>query len=72
MFKWIGEKVYNFVNNNLGFVFALAIVGIILAVVGHYGTCGFNIWWFLLFELPLYIFCGWAIYKVVQIFKNIK
>lgn len=72
MFKWIGEKVYNFVNNNLGLVFALAIVGIILAVVGHYGTCGFHLGWFLFFELPLYIFCGWAIYKVVQIFKNIK
>lgn len=71
MFKWIGEKVYNFVNNNLGLVLGVAAGGIILAIIGHYGILGFYLGWFLLFELPLYLFCGWAIYKVIKILKNI-
>jgi len=72
MFRWIAEKVYNFVNNNLNLVFAFAIVGIIFAIVGHYGSCGFHLGWFLFFELPLYIFCGWAIYVIIKMLKNIK
>ena len=71
MFKWIGEKVYNFVNNNLVLVFVLAGIGIVFAVIGHYGTMGFNWKWFLFFELPIYLFCGWAIYKTVRLFKKI-
>ncbi len=71
MFKWIGEKVYNFVNNNLVLIFVLAGIGIVFAIIGHYGTMGFNWKWFLFFELPIYLFCGWAIYKTVRLFKKI-
>lgn len=72
MFKWIGEKVYNFVNNNLVLIFILAGIGIIFAIIGHYGTMGFNWKWFLFFELPIYLFCGWAIYKIIRLFKSIN
>lgn len=71
MFKWIGEKVYNFVNNNLVLIFVLAGIGIVFAIIGHYGTMGFNWKWFLFFELPIYMFCGWAIYKTVRLFKKL-
>ena len=71
MFKWIGEKVYNFVNNNLVLIFVLAGIGIVFAIIGHYGTMGFNWKWFLFFELPIYLFCGWAIYRTVRLFKKI-
>lgn len=71
MFKWIGEKVYNFVNNNLVLIFVLAGIGIAFAIIGHYGTMGFNWKWFLFFELPIYLFCGWAIYKTIRLFKKI-
>ena len=30
----------------------------------------FNWKWFLFFELPLYAFCGWALYKVFKLIKN--
>ena len=69
--KWIGEKVYAFVNDNLDFVIVLAVVGIICAIVGHYGQMGFNLEWFLFFELPLYAFCGWALYHAYKIYKRI-
>lgn len=70
MFKKIGEKVYNFVNEHLEWVFALAGIGIACALIGHYETMGFNWKWFLFFELPIYLFCAWAIYKTVKIFKK--
>lgn len=63
----IGRCVYDFINNGgLYTVFALAAIGIICAIVGHYGTVGFHWKWFLFFELPLYIFCGWAVYSMVK------
>lgn len=71
MFKKIGEKVYNFVNKHLECVFILAGLGIVCAIVGHYGTIGFNWKWFLSFELPIYLFCAWAIYKTIKMFKKL-
>jgi len=50
----------------------LAFFGITFAIVGHYGTIGFNIKWLLFFELPLYLFCTWALYKAYKLYKMIK
>lgn len=70
------EKVWRkmkdfFENGGIGIVFAFAAFGIAMAVIGHYGKMGFNWKWFLFFELPLYIFLGWAIYKAYLIWKEI-
>ncbi len=54
------------------FVITLFIIGISCAIIGHYGTMGFNWKWFIFFELPLYLFCGWALYKTYKLHKLIK
>ena len=66
-----GEQLHKFISNG-GWISILvfAFFGILFAVVGHYGTMGFNWKWFLFFELPLYAFCGWALYKVFKLIKN--
>lgn len=74
-FGKFGEKFYNnftnFLINGGGYVlFGVALFGITLAIIGHYGLLGFNIWWFLFFELPLYIFCGWALWKALKIYNQ--
>jgi len=53
-------------------VITLAFSGILFAIVGHYGTMGFNLNWFIFFELPLYLFCAWALYKAYKMYKSIK
>ena len=53
-------------------VLTLGLNGIIFAIIGHYGTVGFNIKWFLFFELPLYLFCTWALYSGYKLYKKIK
>lgn len=53
-------------------VLTLAFFGILFAIVGHYGTLGFNIKWFLFFELPLYLFCTWALYNAYKLYKMVK
>jgi len=70
--NYIGNKVYAFVNNNLSFVITLAIIGIISAIVGHYGQLGFKWKPFIFFELPLYVFCGWALHKAYVIYRRAK
>lgn len=72
MMKKIGEAVYRFVNRNLWAVVAVAILGIVMAVVGHYGKMGFDWRWFLFFELPLYLFLGWAVWKTIGIYRKSK
>lgn len=74
-FGKFGEKFYkkftNFLNNGGGYaLFAIALFGIALAIIAHYGMLGFNIWWFIFFELPLYIFCTWALWKAYLIYKQ--
>ena len=66
-----GEQLHKFISNG-GWITILvfAFFGILFAVVGHYGTMGFNWKWFLFFELPLYAFCGWALYKVFKLIKH--
>jgi len=69
----LGQFLHNhFEDFTKPFVLTLAFVGILFAIVGHYGTMGFNIKWFLFFELPLYLFCIWALYKTYKIYKMIK
>ena len=69
------EKAYKkmtefLTNGGMYFIFGLGIIAIIFAIIGHYATVGFNIWAFLFFELPLYIFCCWALYKAFKMYKK--
>lgn len=70
-FTYVGNKVYNFILNG-GWLSCLifAFLGIAMAIIGYYGKHGFSWISFLLFELPLYIFCIWALYQGV--YKPIK
>ena len=66
-----GQQLHKFISNGGWLsILVFAFFGILFAVVGHYGTMGFNWKWFLFFELPLYAFCGWALYKVFKLIKN--
>lgn len=67
----INQSLHKFISNG-GWITMLIIAffGILFAVVGHYGTMGFNWKWFIFFELPLYIFLGWAIYNMLRLIKN--
>lgn len=70
-----GDKFYlkftDFLNTGGGYVlFVIALVAIAMAVVSHYYLLGFNLMWFLFFELPLYIFCGWALWKALKIYNQ--
>ena len=68
-----GEFLHkNFEEFTKPFVLTLAFFGILFAIVGHYGTMGFNWKWFVFFELPLYLFCGWALYKAYKLYKRSK
>ena len=72
LFKF-GEFLHNhFEDFTKPFVLTLAFFGITFAIVGHYGTMGFNLKWFLFFELPLYLFCGWTLFKVYKLYKMTK
>lgn len=69
--KNVGEKIHKFISDG-GWISILVFgfFGILFAVIGHYGTMGFNWKWFVFFELPLYTVCGWALYKVFKLIKN--
>lgn len=74
-FKNLGDKFYNnftdFLKTGGGyFILTVALVAIAMAVISHYYLLGFNLMWFLFFELPLYIFCGWALIKAVGIYNR--
>ena len=70
--SWIGKKVTYIVENYLLALVILAVLGIISAIIGHYGQLGFDWRWFVFFELPLYIFIGWAISKCIKMYKEIE
>ena len=54
-----GEFLHkNFEDFTKPFVLTLAFFGIVFAIIGHYGTMGFNWKLFVFFELPLYLFWG--------------
>lgn len=66
------KKIYEFLNKHIragGWrtILIFATFGIILKMIAYYGSCGFDLIRFLLFELPLYIFCGWASYKGIYL-----
>lgn len=71
LFKLIGEKIHRYISNG-GWIsiLVIAFLGILMAVVGYYGTAGFNWKMFVFAELPLYAFCGWALYKVFKLIKD--
>ena len=65
-----GEFLHkNFEDFTKPFVLTLAFFGIVFAIIGHYGTIGFN---WKLFELPLYLFWGWALYATYKLYKRSK
>ena len=70
--NYIGNKVYAFVNNNFCFVITLASISISCAIIGHYGQLGSNLKPFVFFEVPLYVFCGWALGKAYIIYRRAK
>ena len=69
---WLGKAVKILCEKYTLSIFLIAILGIVMAIVGHYGTVGFNWKWFLFFELPLYLFCIWALYKAYKLYKITK
>ncbi len=70
--NWIGNKTSYIVKNYFPALIVLAVLGIILAIIGHYGKVGFDWRWFIFFELPLYLFLSWASWKCVEMYKKIK
>lgn len=69
--KRLGFKIYCWINDG-GWISCLVMgfLGLLCAVVSLYGTLGFNWVRFLFADLPLFSFCGWALYN--GIFKRIK
>ena len=53
-------------------IYILAFFGIFCAMVGYYGTVGFDWARFIFMELPLYIFCGWALVMTFTMVKRIR
>lgn len=73
VFMKFGEFLHkHFEDFTKPFVLILAFIGITCAIVGHYGTVGFNWKWFCFFELPLYVFCIWALYSAYKLYKQTK
>lgn len=70
--SWIGKRVVYIVENYLLALIILAALGIILAIIGHYGKMGFNWRWFVFFELPLYLFLFWASCECIKMYKKLK
>lgn len=61
----------DFLENGGGYVvFLIGLIAIIFAIVGFYGTHGFDWRWFVFFHLPLYIFCGWALWNAMKMYNN--
>lgn len=69
----IGEKLHNFIKNGgLLTILMIAFFGISSAIVSHYAIMGFDLKWFIFFEIPLYTFCGWAFYNIFKTIKRIN
>ena len=69
------RKFCDFVNGNVKLFVIIGIIAIVFTIIGHYEQMGFNWKWFIFFELPLYIFCGWALhaaYKLYKLAENLK
>lgn len=71
VFKQIGEKIHYCISNGGWLtVLVFAFIAILFAIIGYYGTVGFNWKMFIFAELPLYAFCIWALSKVFKLIKN--
>lgn len=73
--KKICDKLYvkfdDFMRNEGGYVlFLFAGIAIVFAIIGFHGTTSFDWGWFLFFEVPLYIFCGWALVKAFKMYRS--
>lgn len=69
----IWRKLHIFIKNGGWITIALiAFLGILSAVISHYSILGFDWKWFVFFEMPLYIFCGWVMYNIFKKFKTLK
>jgi hypothetical protein len=65
------RKFTEFLNFGGGYaLFVLALVAIAFAIIGFHGQHGFNVWWFVFFEMPLYVFCGWALWKAMAMYRK--
>lgn len=62
------RSVYDFIMDG-GWISCLVMggLGLLCAVVSLYGTLGFNWIRFLFADIPLFSFCGWALYKGVYV-----
>ena len=74
--KQILDKFYmkftDFLNKGGGYVVILVgVIAIVFAIVGFYGKNGFDWRWFVFFHLPLYAFCGWALYQTVKTYNKV-
>ena len=68
-----GKRIHEFVGcGGWKEIVVIAILGFLAATVSHYWKLGFNWQAFLCFEIPLYAFCGWALYNAYRMFKRIK
>lgn len=56
----------------LDIICAIAIIALILGIVGHYSSMGFNLKYFLCLDIPLYCFSIWTLYMVIKIFKQYR
>ena len=71
-FKKLLFNKENFEGAIFPVVVALAVIGIVCAIISHYALMSFQPFWFIFFELPLYIFLGWACYATWKIWKRFK
>lgn len=68
-----GEFLHkNFEDFTKPFVLTLAFFGIVFAIIGHYGTIGFNWKLFVFFELPLYLFWGGHYMQHINYINDLK
>ena len=70
--NWMGQKLTYIVENYLLALMLLGGIGILFAIIGHYGRFGFDWKWFVFLHLPLYIFVGWAILRCIKMYKEIE
>lgn len=69
IFKIGGFLHKHFEDFTIPFVLTLGFLGLLFAIVGHYIEMGFHWKWFVFFELPLYLFCIWALYATYKLYK---
>ena len=59
-------------NIFLYIILIISLLGLILGIIGHYGSMKFSLVYFLCLDIPLYCFALWALYMTIKIYKNSK